>query len=78
MDTKADAMSDGVGRVASLFATSLVGGLVAVGGVALCSPFHYHCRGASARMTSEVRELRARCQALGITPEELAQREEGR
>lgn len=77
-DPQEEEASDGAGRVVSLFVTSLCGGLVAVGGIALAPPFHYHCRGAEARATSEARARRARCLELGITPEELARREGGR
>lgn len=69
-----EAATDGAGRVASLFVTSLVGGLVAVGGVVQFAD-HRCCRGASARATSEAREVRARCLELGVTPGELARRE---
>lgn len=68
-----EAAADGAGRVASLFVTSLVGGLVAVFGVVELESAH-PVHGASA----EARALRARCLELGVTPEELARREGSR
>lgn len=74
MDEAKEEATDGVRRVASLFATSLVGGLAAVGGVAQAALCRRQVHGASA----EARERRARCLELGFTREELARLEGGR